>query len=171
MGVLEHIEKLDTLIALASSQGASVNERARVAYIINSLQKVRQKEFEKDLEEAERGNHTLPWLIQRLSRTATNMAMRRKKLGKRNQYDLYSPHEEEKEFVGTTQERAQIVYCLPTVGRLDTLQRLVGRIRTVPSAACSVISRSTVVPLRLTSPRKTRRTLRSLRYRNEQHTQ
>jgi hypothetical protein len=29
MGVLEHIEKLDTLIALASSQGAIVNERAR----------------------------------------------------------------------------------------------------------------------------------------------
>ncbi len=118
MGVLEHIEKLDTLIALASSQGAIVNERSRVAYIIGSLQKARQKDFEKDLEEAERGNHTLPWLIQRLSRTATNLAMRGKKLGKRNQYDLYSPHEEEEEFAGAAQERAQIVYCLPSGKRV-----------------------------------------------------
>jgi hypothetical protein len=31
MGVLEHIEKMDTLIALANSQGASVPERTRVA--------------------------------------------------------------------------------------------------------------------------------------------
>ncbi len=66
MGVLEHIEKMDTLIALANSQGASVADRTRVAY----LQKAHNKDYEKDLEEAERGNYTLPWLIQRLSRTA-----------------------------------------------------------------------------------------------------
>jgi hypothetical protein len=48
MGVLEHIEKLDTLIALATSQGTPVGERSRVAYIISSLQKAKQKEFEKD---------------------------------------------------------------------------------------------------------------------------
>jgi hypothetical protein len=92
MGVLEHIEKMDTLIALANSQGASVSDRTRVAYIIGSLQKAHHKDYEKDLEEAERGNYTLPWLIQRLSRTATNLAMKGKKLGKRNQYSMYSPH-------------------------------------------------------------------------------
>ncbi len=37
MGVLEHIENMDTLIALANSQGASVPDRTRVAYIIGSL--------------------------------------------------------------------------------------------------------------------------------------
>jgi hypothetical protein len=118
MGVLEHIEKLDTLIALATSQGAPVGERSRMAYIISSLQKAKQKEFEKDLEEAERGNHTLPWLIQRLSRTATNIAMKGKNLGKRNQYDLYSPHEEDAEFIGAAQEKAQLVYCLPSGKRV-----------------------------------------------------
>jgi hypothetical protein len=65
--VLEHIEKMDTLIALANSQGDSVPDRTRVAYIIGSLQKAHHKNYEKDLEEAERGNYTLPWLIQRLS--------------------------------------------------------------------------------------------------------
>jgi hypothetical protein len=118
MGVLEHIEKLDTLIALATSQGTPVGERSRVAYIISSLQKAKQKEFEKDLEEAERGNHTLPWLIQRLSRTATNIAMKGKKLGKRTQYDLYSPHEEDAEFLGAVRENAQLVYCLPSGKRV-----------------------------------------------------
>jgi hypothetical protein len=44
--------------------------------------------------------------------------MRGNKLAKRNQYDLYSPHEEEEEFAGATQEKAQIVYCLPSGKRV-----------------------------------------------------
>jgi hypothetical protein len=112
MGVLEHIEKLDTLIALANSQGANIVDRTRVAYIISSLQKAKAKEFKKDLEEAERGNFTLPWLINRLSRTATNLAMKGKRLGKRNQYDLYNPHEDKAEFAGVAQDSVQVVYCL-----------------------------------------------------------
>ena len=122
MGVLEHIEKLDTLIALANSQGAGVVERTRVAYIISSLQKAKAKEFEKDLEEAERGNHTLPWLITRLARTATNLAMKGKKLGKRNQYDLYNPHEDEAEFAGAAQDGVQVIYCLPSGKRVKNPQ-------------------------------------------------
>ncbi len=124
MGVLEHIEKLDTLIALANSQGANVAERTRVAYIISSLQKAKAKEFEKDLEEAERGNFTLAWLINRLSRTATNLAMKGKRLRKRNQYDLYNPHEDEAEFVGTARDNVQVVYCLPSGKRVKNSQEL-----------------------------------------------
>jgi hypothetical protein len=77
-----------------------------VAYIIGSLQKAHNKDYEKDLEEAERGNYTLPWLIQRLSRTATNLAMKGKK-------------EDEAEFTGTAQD-VRIVYCLPNGKRIKS---------------------------------------------------
>ncbi len=90
---------MDTLIALANNQGAGINDNTRTAYIISSLQKGNCKTYEKDLEEAERGNHTLQWLIQRLARTATNEAMRAKKSNKRNSYELYNP-DSDAEFVG-----------------------------------------------------------------------
>jgi hypothetical protein len=99
MSVLEHVEKMDTLIALANNQGAGINDNTRTAYINGSLQKGNCKTYEKDLEEAKRGNRTLQWLFQRLARTATNEAMRAKKSNKRNSYEFYNP-DSDAEFVG-----------------------------------------------------------------------
>jgi hypothetical protein len=45
--------------------------------------------------------------------------MKGKKLGKRNQYSMYSPHEDEAEFAGAAQD-VQVVYCLPNGKRIKS---------------------------------------------------
>ncbi len=74
MDILEHIEKIDSMITLCSDLGHTIDEKSRCAYIIASLQRAHAPQYAKDLEEAERGQHTLSWLISRLSRTASKPA-------------------------------------------------------------------------------------------------
>jgi hypothetical protein len=45
--------------------------------------------------------------------------MKGKKLGKRNQYAMYNPHEDEVEFAGVAQD-VQVVYCLPNGKRIKS---------------------------------------------------
>jgi hypothetical protein len=91
MDILEHIEKVDSMITLCSDLGHSIDEKSRCANIIASLQRAHAPQYVKDLEEAERQQHTLPWLIARLSRTASNLAMKGARKGERPMYDPASP--------------------------------------------------------------------------------
>ncbi len=100
MDILEHIEKIDSMITLCSDLGHTIDEKSRCVYIIASLQRAHAPQYAKDLEEAERGQHTLPWLISRLSRTASNLAMKGARKGKRAMYDLSDPRESDAEFAG-----------------------------------------------------------------------
>jgi hypothetical protein len=104
MDILEHIEKIDSMITLCSDLGHTIDEKSRCAYIIASLQRAHAPQYVKDLEEAERGQHTLPcWLISRLSRTASNLAMKGARKGKRGMCDLSDPRESDAEFAGEVQ--------------------------------------------------------------------
>ncbi len=98
MGVLEHI---DTLIALANSQGASMSDRTRVAYIIGSAEGTSQglreglggggaRKLHSSLVDPEAVTHSYKF------------GNERKEVGKAESVC----------FVGAAQD-VQVVYCLP----------------------------------------------------------
>jgi hypothetical protein len=76
MSPIEFIEKMDTLITMCINQGHAIGDKQRVAYIVKAMQHTRRPEYRKDLEEAERHEHTLPWLINRLSKTSSQITMK-----------------------------------------------------------------------------------------------
>jgi hypothetical protein len=101
---LEFIESTNRVFELFDSQSEQpMAERTKLAYLVKALQRGRSPLYAKDLEQAERDQHNLGWLLARLTRTCS--ANERKALtqlhSQSRDFHLSDPREEEVEFLGT----------------------------------------------------------------------
>jgi hypothetical protein len=99
---VEFIESMRNLIHLYETyDNRKMNERTQLAYILQALQRANFPIYAEDLKQAERDQHDLHWLTDRLTRTTTNLEM--EKYGRvhtpSRQLDLHDPREDA-EFVG-----------------------------------------------------------------------